>query len=339
MDAAGSERAALLGFSEGGPLAILFTATYPDRVTALALGSTYARLEPRPDLDEQLELLEQYWGSGYATSRMFAVDVDREWAARAERASATPHAAAELLRMNSELDVTPALAAISVPTLVTHRTGDPVVPVEAGRALAAAISGARYIEYEADHHMPGSPEEWEQGLGDIEEFLTGARANAEPDRVLATVLFTDIVDSTRRAAAAGDSTWRGELERHYAQARRLLDQHRGRQVKSTGDGILATFDGPARAIRCATALVDAASRAGLQLRAGLHAGEIEVVGDDIAGIAVHIAQRVEASAQPGQVVVSQTVRDLIAGSTLELDDLGARALKGVPGDWRLYGVR
>jgi class 3 adenylate cyclase len=339
MDAAGSEQAAVLGMSEGGPLAIVFAATFPERVRSLVLAHTFARLPQREGFEQDLAQLEQYWGSGLALSTVFIPGADREWAARYERAAATPRAAASMLRFNATIDVRAALPAVSAPTLVIHRTGDPIVPLACGREVAAGIAGAQFDERVGDGHMPTTPTEWDDELGDIEEFLTGARAAADPDRVLATVLFTDIVDSTARAASEGDAAWRGELERHYAQATRLLGQHRGRQVKSTGDGILATFDGPARAIRCATEMVGAAARTGLPIRAGLHAGEVEVVGDDIAGIAVHIAQRVEASARPGQVVVSQTVRDLIHGSTIELDDLGARELKGVPGEWRLFAVR
>jgi class 3 adenylate cyclase len=338
MDAAGSERAVLMGYSEGGPLAIVFAATYPKRVQALILGSTFARMDAPEDLDANLAMLEQYWGSGLPLSTVFRPGIDREWAARYERGSSTPRAAAALLRANITINVTAALPAISVPTLVIHRVGDPIVPIDAGRALAAGIPGAQYIERDTDRHFAATPAEWDEEMGDVEEFLTGARSAAECDRVLATVLFTDIVDSTSRAASKGDAAWRVELERHYAQADRLLEQHRGRRVKSTGDGILAIFDGPARAIRCASALVSSAQRAGLLVRAGLHAGELEVVGDDIVGIAVHIAKRVEAAAEPGTVMVSQTVRDLIHGSSIELEDAGAHQLKGVPGEWRLYAV-
>jgi class 3 adenylate cyclase len=338
MYAAESERAVLMGFSEGGPLAIVFAATHPERVRALVLGSTFAHMPAPADLDENLALLEKYWGSGGALSTAFRPGADREWAARYERASATPRAAAALLRANVTIDIRAVLPVISVPTLVIHRRRDPLAPVEAGRALAAGIPGARYIERDLDGHFASTPAEWDDDAGDVEEFLTGARAGAEPDRVLATVLFTDIVGSTGRAAAEGDAAWRIELQQHHTQAERLVTQHRGRRVKSTGDGILATFDGPARAIRCAVAMVAAAARAGLALRAGLHAGEVERIGDDIAGIAVHIAQRVEAAAAPGEVLVSQTVRDLIAGSSIELEDRGLRELRGVPGEWRVHAV-
>ena len=338
MDAVHCTRAALVGYSEGGPLALMFAATYPERVTALVLSGTYGRLSPRADLEEQLALLEASWGNGLAISQVFRRGTDREWAARYERSSATPRAAADLLRMNTSLDVTPALPAISVPTLVIHRTDDPVVSFEHGRKLADGIPGATFLEVESDSHVPASAQEWNDELDVIEEFITGARPVAEADRVLATVMFTDICDSTERAAAAGDRAWRDVLERHHREVSALVERYRGRQVKSTGDGVLATFDGPSRAVRCATELVESARRGGVEVRAGLHTGEVELIGDDIAGIAVHLAQRVESVAEPGRVFVSQTVRDLLAGSGVELDDRGVRALKGVPGEWRLFAV-
>ena len=338
MDAAGSERAALVGYSEGGPMALLFAATYPDRVTALVLGSTFARMDPPPDLDEQLAALEHSWGTGLPISTVFVPGVDREWAARFERSAATPRAAVQILRANVMIDVTSALSAIRVPTLVIHRTRDPLVPIDAGRALAAAIPGARLIERDAEYHLPRTVREWEEEIGEVEEFLTGVRHTVEPDRVLATVMFTDIVDSTERAASEGDAAWRARLEKHHRQVRKLVTQHRGRQIKTTGDGVLATFDGPARGVRCAKAIVESSREDGLTIRAGLHTGEVELVDDDVAGLAVHLASRVESAAAPGRVYVSPTVRDLVIGSGISFEDKGQHQLKGIPGKWRLYEV-
>lgn len=338
MDAVGSERAAIIGYSEGGPLAVVFAATYPDRVTSLVLASTWSRPIELDDLEERLKILEDTWGTGFAISEVFIQGSDPEWAARYERSSATPKAAADLLRLNVRMDISHTTSAISVPTLVIHRRGDTVVPVEYGRDLAASISGARYVEVEADTHLPATPEALEEEMALIEEFLTGSRRERDPDRVLATVMFTDICSSTERAASLGDRAWRDVLVRHHDEATDLIGRYRGRQVKSTGDGVLATFDGPTRAVRCATELVESAKRAGVEVRAGLHTGEVELMGNDIAGIAVHLAQRVESKAEPGSVFVSQTVRDLLAGSSVELDDRGIHALKGVPGEWRLFAV-
>jgi class 3 adenylate cyclase len=337
MDAAGSERAAIMAYSEGGPLAMLFAATYPERVSALVLGATWHVAVDRPDLEAQLDLVERYWGSG-TVMQFFDPSVDREWAARYERSSATPRGAAEILRLNARTDVRAAVDVIRVPTLVLHRTGDPVVPIEAGRDLAAAIEGARLVELAGDSHLPTTVEEWHAECNIVEEFLTGEVRSVEPDRVLATVLFTDVVDSTGRAARIGDAKWRAELERLESEATRLLRQHRGTLVKSTGDGVLATFDGPARAVRCAAAVVERAELLGVEIRAGLHTGEVEVRSADIAGIAVHLAKRVESAAAPSTVWVSQTVRDLVTGSGIEFIDRGTHELKGVPGEWRLYEV-
>ena len=338
MDAVGSQRAALIGYSEGGPLAVVFAATYPERVSALILASTWARPIERPDLEEQLALVEEHWGTGLVIGQMFSPGSDLDWAARYERASATPKAAADLLRMGARLDVGTAAGTVGVPTLVLHRSGDPVVPSEQGRELAALVTGSRYREIDGVSHLPASMSEWEEDAAVFEEFITGARSRPEPERVLATVLFTDICASTERAAALGDNAWRTLLERHHAEMAPLIERYRGRQVKSTGDGVLATFDGPSRAVRCAAEIVESARRAGVEVRAGLHTGEVELIGDDIAGIAVHLAQRVEAKCEPGRVFVSQTVRDLLAGSDVALEDRGRHSLKGIPGDWQLFAV-
>ena len=338
MDTVGSTQAAVVGYSEGGPLAALFAATYPERVRSLVLSGTYARMSPPPNFEELLQVLQAGWGNGTAMSQIFRRGCDPEWGARYERSAATPAAAADLLRMNVSFDVTSALPAISAPTLVIHRTGDPVVPVERGRELGEGIAGARYIEVASDTHLPASIGEWDEEASLIEEFITGARRVSEADRVLATVMFTDICSSTERAAAAGDRAWRDVLEQHHREIARLVERYRGRQVKSTGDGVLATFDGPSRAVRCASDIVDMARRTGVEVRAGLHTGEVEIIGNDIAGIAVHLAQRVESKADAGRVFVSQTVRDLLAGSGIELEERGVHELKGVPGDWHLFAV-
>ena len=338
MDDAGMASASLVGHSEGGPLAILFAATYPERVEALVLGATYARLDPPPDLEERLAFVEEHWGTGIPI-QYFVSGSDPEWAARYERSAATPRTAVEILRMNVLLDVRAALGAITAPTLVVHRTGDPIVPIAAGRELAGGIAGARFVEMPGNTHLPSTDAEWREEVDLVEEFLTGASQTSEPDRVLATVLFTDIVESTATAATLGDREWTHRLGALQDHTDRLVRQFGGRRVKTTGDGVLATFDGPARGIRCARAIVDRAAATGLPIRAGLHAGEVELVGGgDIAGIAVHLAKRVESAASPGAVYVSQTMRDLIAGSSIELADRGAHELKGIPGSWVLYEV-
>jgi class 3 adenylate cyclase/predicted esterase len=337
MDDAGIERASLLGLSEGGPLALLFAATYPSRVESLVLIATYARIDPPADLEERFQLLVDTWGTGYPL-QFFDPLADLEWAARFERSAATPRAAVEILRLNLAIDVTAALPAISAPTLVLHHRDDPIIPHAAGEDLASQIAGARLVTLPGDSHLPRTKEDWDVQLDLIEEFLTGTSGSSEPDRVLATVLFTDIVESTATAAALGDREWTHRLGILQDRTERLVRQFGGRRVKTTGDGVLATFDGPARGIRCARAIVDRASAAGLPIRAGLHAGEVELLGEDIAGIAVHLAKRVESAAAPGCVYVSQTVRDLIAGSSIQLDGRGTHELKGIPGSWALYEV-
>jgi class 3 adenylate cyclase len=287
------------------------------------------------------QAVEQAWGQGRGVALFapsHAGDPEfTKWMAKFERQGASPAAAVALMQMNSQIDVTGVLPAIRTPTIVMHRTGDRVVPVEAGRQLSEGIAGSRFVEVAGDDHMPYVGDT-DLVADEIEEFLTGVRPVPEADRILATILFTDIVDSTATTSEIGDKRWAELLDGYYSSARKELDRFRGREVKTTGDGLLATFDGPARGIRCAAAVRDAAQSLGIETRSGLHTGECEVMGDDIAGIAVDIGARVSSEAGTGDVLVSSTVRDLVAGSGLEFEDRGARPLKGVPGDWQLFAV-
>jgi len=261
--------------------------------------------------------------------------LERWWHTRA-RASASPGAARDLILMNSQIDVRHVLPSISVPTLVLHRTGDLDARPEEGRYIAERIPNAHFVELGGDVHVPFVDPD--QILDEVEEFITGRRPIPHSDRVLATVLFTDVVGATERAAAIGDRAWRTLLDQHHALVRRELDRFQGREVDTAGDGFLATFDGPARAIRCAGSVREAIRGLGLEIRAGLHTGECELIGEEVRGIAVHTGARVAALAGPGEVLVSSTVKDLVAGSGLEFDDRGFHELKGVPGEWRLYAV-
>ena len=351
MDAAGSERAALFGPSEGGPMSALFAATYPERTTALILYGTFAStvrdatypwaMDPE-ERRKVIEAIPEQWGQGayvdLLAPGMAGDERFRRWWARLERLGASPGAAMALRRMNGEIDIRTTLSAIRVPTLVLHRTGDLDTSIEEGRYLAAHIPGAKFVDLPGADHLPWAGDQ-DAIVDEVEEFLTGVRPAAEPDRVLATVLFTDIVGSTTRAVELGDRRWRDLLFSHNAIVRHELDRARGREVKTVGDGFLATFDGPARAIRCACAIRDAVRGLGLAIRAGLHTGECELIGDDVGGIAVHIGARVMARARPYEVLVSSTVKDLVTGSGVEFQDRGMHRLKGVPGAWRLYGVQ
>jgi class 3 adenylate cyclase len=348
MDAAGSERAALFGYSEGGPLSVLFAATYPDRVTALVLYGTYAK---RRDPDEDYpwaptwearqtysEELEREWGWESDMQRMSpSADeaMARWWSSRA-RAAASPGAARDLILMNSNIDVRALLPAVRVPTLVLHRSGDRDSRPEEGRYIAGRIPGARFVELPGVDHFPSI--DADQILDEVQEFLTGVRRGPDPDRVLATVLFTDIVGSTDHAAELGDRRWRELLDAHGAAVRRELERFSGREVDSAGDGVFAVFDGPARAIRCAAAIREGVRDLGLELRAGVHTGEVELAGSAVRGIAVHTGSRVAELAAPGEVLVSSTVRDLVAGSGLAFEDRGEHALKGIPEPKRLFAV-
>jgi pimeloyl-ACP methyl ester carboxylesterase len=351
LDAVGWERAAVFGVSEGGTAATLFAATHPERTSHLIQFGTYARMAEAPDYPEGFPLermrrlstgMRQQWGEP-TLLRLFAPswDEDREargWWARLLRNGASPAVVRSLEAMYEEIDVRPLLPLVRAPTLVLWRADDRLIPPPLSRTVAEGIPGARGVELEGDAHLFLADDQ-EALLGEVEEFLTGQRGSAPPERALATVLFTDIVGSTERAASEGDAAWRRLLDEHDRLARRAIERERGRLVKTTGDGVLASFEGPARAITAATMLRDDLSGIGLEIRAGVHTGEVERVGEDLAGIAVHIGARVGSAADPGEVLVSQTVRDLVVGSGIEFEDRGARQLKGVPGEWRLFSVR
>ena len=353
LDDLGSESAALMGNSEGGPMSMLFAATYPERTRALILCGAEIKEETtddwpwgestRAEFEEamQIEKLLERWGKGLGISFFVPSRKDderlREFWGRLQVQSASPHDAIAFMRMAFEIDVRHVAPSITVPTLILHRVGDQICQVENARWLARHIDGAKYVELQGENHIAFF--DGDDILEEIREFLTGVREPAEPERVLATVLFTDIVASTERARALGDRGWRELLERHNEIVRRDLERFRGREIDTAGDGFFATFDGPARAIRCGRAIVDDVRSAGLDVRAGLHTGEVELAGDAVRGIAVHTGARVAAQAAAGEVLVSQTVKDLVAGSGIDFEDRGARELKGIPGEWRLYAVR
>jgi class 3 adenylate cyclase len=349
MDACGSRRAALLGISEGGPLCALFAATYPERTAALITFGSYVKSRASP---------EYPWGRTEAEYAAFFEDIRnnwgehpvglearvpsklhdkafRQWWTRYLVRSATPKAVLAFGEMNSRIDVRPVLSVIRAPSLIMHRTGDRAMRIDGSRYMAQCIRGARFVEFSGDDHLPLTSGV-EPVLSEIEEFLTGSRHGHECDRVLATVMFADIAGSTDRAAAVGDRAWSHQLERFWTLARDHVQRYRGREIDTAGDGYFATFDGPARAVRCAQAIANDVRQLGLDVRAGLHTGEVEVVGEKISGIAVHIGARIAAGATPGEVIVSNTVRDLVAGSGLRFEDRGVHTLRGVPGHFRLY---
>ena len=350
MDAAGCERADLVGISEGGTMAMLMTASHPDRVKALVLYGTFSRLLRAPDYplgvtEEQLsalvELSAKGWGEGvglggWAPSRRGDAEL-RRWWARLQRVAASPGMVRNIFALYPQLDIRDVLPAIQVPTLVLHRRDDRMVRLEMGRYLADRIPGAKFVEVDGADHLFFTGDA-DTLLDEIEEFLTGVRPLPAVERVLATVLFTDIVDSTKRAVELGDERWKELLGRHDAQVRRQLERFHGHEVNTTGDGFLARFDGPARAIRCAMAIRDVLRSLGLEVRAGVHTGEVELRDDDISGIAVHVAARVAAAAGAGEVLVSRIVVDLVAGSGLSFTARGEHALKGVAGEWGLFAV-
>jgi class 3 adenylate cyclase len=352
MDDVGSENAVLMGVSEGGPMSMLFAATYPERTQALVLCGAEVKEETTEDWpwgESTREEIEEYltidnvlerWGKGITVGYFAPSRKDdqrlRELFGRLQVQSASPHDAIAFMRMAFDIDVRHVVPSIGAPTLIVHRTGDQVCHVENARWLARNIRGAKYVELPGIDHVP-----WIDGddiMEEIREFLTGVREPEAPDRVLATVLFTDLVSSTERARELGDRRWKETLDRHNEIVRHDLTRFRGREVDTAGDGFFATFDGPARAIRCARSIVDDVRKVGLDVRAGLHTGECELAGDAVRGIAVHTGARVAAQAGPGEVLVSQTVKDLVAGSGIEFEERGAHELKGIPGEWRLYAV-
>jgi class 3 adenylate cyclase len=350
MEAAGSERAAVVGSFEGGPMAALFAASHPDKTRALVLYATFARATWAPDYDWTWKAEERNassaqlvanWGKGLTAGGVAPSRADdpefMDWAARLERLAASPAAIAQIIRLVGEFDVRHVLPSIRVPTLVAHRRDDTFINFEHALYFAEQIPGARLLELEGSDSL-FSIGDSEAFLGEVEEFLTGARHEREPDRMLATVLFTDICRSTERAAELGDARWRELLERHDGLVRGALERHRGREVKRTGDGFLATFDGPARAIRCAASIAEGVHQLGIEIRSGLHTGECEVMNGDVGGLAVHIGARVMGAAGPSEVLVSSTVKDLVVGSGIDFEDRGHRELKGVPGEWRLFAV-
>ena len=350
MEAVGSRRAALFGISEGGPMSILFAASYPERTAALIIYGSYARRSWAPDFqfgwtDEKYKAffdnVEKHWGTAKGID--FA-----EWApsvahdevqvnrmAAYFRSAASPGATRAVMQMNQEIDVRHILPSVSVPTLILHRTGERIANIEHARYMAERIPRAKLVELSGIDHIPWVGD-GDAIIDEVEEFLTGFRHAVDLDRIVSTVLFTDIVGSTERAAALGDRKWRDLLESYYALARRQLERFRGREIDTTGDGMFATFDGPARAVRCAQAIGENAKSLGIEIRAGLHTGEVEVISEEVGGIAVHIGARVAAQALAGEVLVSSTVKDLVAGSGLQFEDRGMRMLKGIEGEWRLF---
>lgn len=350
MNQVGSERAALFGISEGGPMCALFAATHPERTAALIMCGSYARwirdadypwAPTRETHEAAFVAYEQHWGTpiGFkAVAPSAAGDArSRDWWARNLRLGAGPGAGIALYKMNIEIDIRGVLPSIQTPTLILHRSGDRLIEVGNSRYLARHIAGAKYAELAGDDHLPWFGDS-AAVLDEIEMYLTGALPKAAAERILATVLFVDIVGSTARAAQLGDLVWRDHLESFYAQVRHELARFRGRLVSTAGDGVFATFDGPARAIQCAQALRARLAALGIKVRAGLHTGECEIIGDDLAGIAVHIGARVAAAAGDDEIFVSSTVKDLIAGSGIPLVARGVYPLKGLPEPWALYAV-
>jgi class 3 adenylate cyclase/pimeloyl-ACP methyl ester carboxylesterase len=351
MDAAGSHRAVIFGISEGGPLSTLFAATYPGRTAALIMYGAYAKwirtddypwAPTREEHEAAFIAFEKHWGTaiGLKTLAPSAANDERmrQWWAHFMRVSASPGAGVTLYRMNVEVDIRAILPTIRVPTLMLHRSGDRVLPCQGARYMAGQIPGAKFVELPGDDHIPwiGNADPL---LAEIQEFLTGETPMLEADRVLATVMFIDIVQSTQRATAIGDSRWRDLVEDYQQQVDKEVARLGGRVVNTAGDGVFAIFDGPARAIKCARAVRDVVGTLGLAIRCGIHTGECEIGGNDVAGIAVHIGARVAARADPGEILLSSTVKDLIAGSRVECSDRGSHVLKGVSGRWRLFAVK
>ena len=346
MDAVGVQRAVIFGASEGGSLATLFAATHPERTRALIIFGGFAQFSSWIPTQEALERLIQYidnnWGSGESMP-IFAPTKKgdlafQQWWGKFERLGASPAAAIKLMHMNSQIDITEILPSINVPTLVIHRTDDSAVDVEAGRLLAERIPGAKYVELSGADHLPFVGENSDRILDEMEHFITGETSAPSVERMLATVVFTDIVGSTERAQTLGDQAWGDLLDLHNKTVRKELARFGGNEVKWTGDGFLAAFDRPARAIKCTLTIVNTLRSLGVEVRAGIHTGEVDLIKNDIRGIAVHIASRVADLASGGDVVVSRTVKDLVAGSGIAFQDYGTHELKGVPDQWKLFRV-
>jgi class 3 adenylate cyclase len=351
LDASSTDRATLVGCDAGAVLAQLFAALHPSRTSALVLYGTAARVRRAADypaglpdrlVELFLEMVEQGWGASpvgldLSDPSMTRDEAYRDWQVRFQRQSASPGVIMAMMRMIVDVDLRGILPTIRVPTLVLHRTNDSWYPIAHGRYLAEHIPGARFVELEGSDHSIEFGDS-DAAVRQIELFLTGTSHAPEVDRVLTTVLFTDLVSSTEEASHRGDQSWRSLLDRHDALVQRQLDRYRGRLIKTMGDGLLATFDGPARAVRCASAIRDAVRSLGLEIRAGLHTGEVVMSGDDVSGIAVNIAQRVCSAAQANEIIVSRTVVDLVAGSGIGFEDRGDHTLKGVPGSWQLFSV-
>jgi class 3 adenylate cyclase len=353
MDAVGLQRAHIFGVSEGGSMASMFAAMYPERTQSLVIWGAQAKWINTPDhpwgqteaeYDEMIHGIQDDWptvhyvvgpGAGLGPN---ADPVMVENVLRYMRAAASPSAVRAYEEMNALIDTRPILPTIKAPTLVMNRTGDPCAIIGAARDMAARIPGAAFKEYPGDSHS-AMLDDMDVILSDIQEFITGERPAESADRVLATVMFVDIAGSTERAVALGDAAWRGLLNSYYAIVRKALARHRGKEANTAGDGMLATFDGPARAVRCALEIAQGVKQLGIDVRAGVHIGECELMGDNIGGLAVHIGARIMAEAAPGEVLASSTVKDLVAGSGLNFSDRGEHALKGVPGEWRLYAAQ
>jgi class 3 adenylate cyclase len=353
MDDVGIERANIFGVSEGGSMACLFAATYPQRVNSLLVWGAQARWIVSPDHpwgqtqeqhDQMIAMIDNDWPSfEYITGPGAGVGKDADPAfidsiSRYMRAAANPSAVYAYEQMNGQIDTRPILPSIHAPTLVMNRTGDPCANVEAARDMASRIPGAKFKEYPGESHSM-MLDDMETVLSDIQEFITGERPIDSSDRVLATVLFLDIASSTERAAELGDRPWRNLLNSYYAIVRKELARFRGKETNTTGDAFLATFDGPARAVRCALAIALAVRQLGIEVRAGVHTGECELMGDNVGGIAVHTGARIMAKSEPGAVLVSRTVKDLVSGSGINFQDCGVHQLKGLPGEWRLFSAR
>ena len=353
MDAVGSEKATLFGHSEGGSMATLFAATYPERTEGLVLAGSYAKRvwsedypwAPKPaDREDEVKETEETWGDPDAIPAYILGDrahdrAFREWMARYFRLSASPRAAAHLLEMNTQSDTRAALQLIQAPSLLIYRTDDTDVRIDEGRWMASQIPNVRLVELPGSAHVFWAVEDPKPFVDEIEEFLTGFRESAEPERILATALYTDIVESTDRAVQLGDQEWRALLERHHQVVRDQFAKHRGHEASNAGDGFLSVFDGPGRAIRAARSIREAVGSLGLEITAGIHTGEIEVVGDNYAGLALHIGARIATLANPGEILVSRTVKDLVVGSGIDFEDRGSHALKGVPDEWQVFAVR